>query len=153
MRYILILIGLQMRDVMGTPVPKVLAWSSTAENPVGAEYILMEKVNGVQLDEIWERLAVEVKLKVVKKIATYQEAWTSTCFSQYGGLYYKQDLPSSTPGLEYIDKEGRRIVNDRFAIGPSSSRQNSDDGRIDVEFDRGPCTYLRRELPDITTIC
>src|SRR4051812_1698284 len=45
---------LQARNVLGTPVPKVLAWSSKAEeNPVGAEYIIMEKVLGIELERVW----------------------------------------------------------------------------------------------------
>lgn len=35
------------------PVPKVLAWSSDPTNPVGAEYIIMEKASGIQLFGTW----------------------------------------------------------------------------------------------------
>ncbi|KAK9364515.1 kinase-like domain-containing protein [Lipomyces kononenkoae] len=132
-----------MRNVMGTPVPKVLAWSSKSDNTVGAEYIIMEKLQGVQLDRIWERLDVDVQLKVLKQIAKYQESWTFTCFDRFGGLYYKEDLASDTPSLVYTNKEGQRITDHRFAVGPSPSRHNSDDGRMQVEFDRGPCKLSR----------
>ncbi|RHZ68005.1 hypothetical protein CDV55_106053 [Aspergillus turcosus] len=83
-----------MRNVLGTPVPKVFFWSSTTDNAVGAEYILMENVRGVQLN--------------------------------------------SAPSAEYTDRNGQHVVDDRFAVGPSMSRQNIDDGRAEFDFDRGP---------------
>ncbi|KAL1874972.1 hypothetical protein Plec18167_005640 [Paecilomyces lecythidis] len=125
-----------MRNILKTPVPKVLAWSSQADNPVQAEYILMEKAPGVQLNEIWHRLDIEGRLNVVKKIAKYQADWTAVSFSKFGGLYYKQDLISA-PSLVYTDKEGKEVTDERFAVGPSTSRQNTDDGRMEIEFDRG----------------
>ncbi|OGM49762.1 hypothetical protein ABOM_001798 [Aspergillus bombycis] len=127
-----------MRNIMGIPVPKVYSWSSTADNAVGAEYILMENVRGVQLGTLWDQLDVEIKMKVLKKVTSYQETWARTCFSQYGSLYYKQDLASSAPCVKYTDHNGGTVVDNRFAIGPSVSRQNNDDGRIDMDVDRGP---------------
>lgn len=53
-----------------------------------------------------------------------------------------EDLGSAASPLVYTDKEGRRVTDDRFAIGPSTRRQNVDDGRMDVDFDRGPCEYF-----------
>ena len=124
---------------MATPVPEVFSWSSTADNAVGAEYILMENVQGVQLSKLWDQLDVEVKMKVLRKITSYQENWVRTCFSHYGSLYYKRDLAYSAPSIEYTDNKGMAIVNQRFSIGPSVSRQNNDDGRVEMDFDRGPC--------------
>ncbi|GAD96652.1 phosphotransferase family protein [Paecilomyces variotii No. 5] len=107
-----------MRNILKTPVPRVLAWSPQADNPVKKEYILMGKAPGVQLKEIWNRLDMEGRLHVIKKIAD-------------------QDLVSA-PSLVYTNKEGKGVVNERFAVGPSTSRQNTDDGRMEIEFDRGP---------------
>lgn len=35
-----------LRAVLELPVPEVLAYSKTSDNPVGAEYILMERLEG-----------------------------------------------------------------------------------------------------------
>ncbi|GFN11009.1 phosphotransferase enzyme family protein [Aspergillus tubingensis] len=105
---------------LSTPVPKVLAWSSNAsENPIGAEYIIMEKVRGVQLDNVWPRMDIKQRFELVKTIARYQKAWMSKSFTKYGSLYYSKDLQSS----------GCILVNE-------------DGSQIDVDFDRGPWNKL-----------
>lgn len=38
------------------PVPKVLAWSSSSDNSVGAEYIIMEEAKGTQLSQTWDEM-------------------------------------------------------------------------------------------------
>lgn len=127
-----------MRNVLHTPVPKVLSWSSKRQNPVGAEYIIMERSPGIQLDELWDQLDVSVRWKIVQNLVKYQMRWTDVCFPQFGSLYYKHDL-TAAPSLVYTNGETSGIVDDRFAIGPSTSRQNIYDGRLSVDFDRGPC--------------
>lgn len=127
-----------MRSILGTPVPKVFSWNSKADNPVGAEYIIMEKLPGVQLDQVWGKLGIEARFKVVKRIAKYQADWANMSFSQFASLYYKQDLPSAD-SLVYTNKDGEQITNGRFATGPSTGRENTDDSRKEMEFDRGPC--------------
>ncbi|KAL2839635.1 phosphotransferase enzyme family protein [Aspergillus pseudoustus] len=37
----------------GIPVPEVYGWSSTTDNPVGVEYIIMEHAAGVGADTVW----------------------------------------------------------------------------------------------------
>ncbi|EFE38458.1 hypothetical protein TRV_06882 [Trichophyton verrucosum HKI 0517] len=126
-----------VRNILGTPAPKVLGWSSGTDNPVGAEYIIMEKIPGVQLETLWNKLDVEMKVNIVKEIAGYQRGWTLTSFPQYGSIYYKEDIPNAT-SLTYTNKNGEQVTDDRFTVGPSTSRQHFDDGRASVKFDRGP---------------
>ncbi|WEW57142.1 hypothetical protein PRK78_002603 [Emydomyces testavorans] len=127
-----------VKNVLGTPAPKILGWNSKSDNPVGAEYVIMEKVKGVPLEKLWNRLDSEVKSNLVEQIAAFQRCWTLTTFVQYGGLYYKGDLPNSMSSLVYTNHKGKRITDDRFAVGPSVSRNNVHDERNQVESDRGP---------------
>lgn len=141
---------LQARNVLGTPVPRVLAWSSKAqENPVGAEYIIMEKVRGIELENVWPSMNIKDRLALVKTIAGFQKAWTSVSFKKFGGLYYAKDLDEST-GNEplYVDANGIDIIDEKFAIGPSTGRESIDDGRATINFDRGPCkiSVFKNEL-------
>lgn len=98
----------------------------------------MEKVGGVQLDKVWPRMDIKQRFELVKTISGYQKAWMSKSFTQYGILYNSKDLQSSR-GCIFMDEDGSQFEDDRFAIGPSSERGFLDDGRIDVDFDRGPC--------------
>ena len=131
---------IQVRNVLATPVPRVLAWSSKAqENSVGAEYIIMEKVLGIELEQVWSTMNIKDRFALSKTIAGFQKAWTSVSFKKFGGLYYAKDLVEST-GDEplYVDANGIDIINERFAIGPSTKREWVDNGRATIDFDRGP---------------
>ncbi|TVY45440.1 Altered inheritance of mitochondria protein, mitochondrial [Lachnellula subtilissima] len=103
----------------------VFAWSSTAqENSVGAEYIIMEKVPGIELERVWPRMKIAERFTLVKAIAGFQKAWTSVAFKKFGSLYYAKDLEERT-GNEplYIDANGVDITDAKFAIGPSTGRE------------------------------
>lgn len=129
-----------MRTKLGTPAPKVFAWSSRAdESPVGTEYIIMEKLPGVQLHAVWSEMGIEDRFKIVKDIARFQKAWMTCSFRGHGSLYYSEDLETSDPKPLYTDRNGDEVMDARFAIGPSTGRGFSDDRRSMVEFDRGPC--------------
>ncbi|KAF2463766.1 uncharacterized protein BDR25DRAFT_244807 [Lindgomyces ingoldianus] len=132
------------RNALGTPVPRVLAWNSMAqENPVGAEYIIMEKVQGIELERVWPGMSIKDKLTVVKAIAGFQKAWTSVSFKKFGGLYYAKDLDKSTEHKPlYVDANGVDIVDEKFAVGPSTGRESIDNRRATIKFDRGPWNSL-----------
>jgi len=52
-----------VRNVLHIPAPKVYAWCSRAnETPVGAEYIIMEKVPGIKLSHVWEDMHILKKI-------------------------------------------------------------------------------------------
>jgi hypothetical protein len=133
----------QAREVLRTPLPEVYAWSSRAhETPVGAEFILMEKMNGVELETVWPRMKIQDRLEVVKTIAGYQKSWASVSFEQFGSLYFADGVDGSAlPTVTYIDVEGRKVSDPRFVVGPSTGRELFDDGRGTIEFDRGPCKF------------
>jgi hypothetical protein len=131
----------QARNVLGTPVPKVYAWSSRQhENAVGAEYIIMEKLPGIELERVWAGMGIEDRFTIIKAIAKYQKAWMSVSFEKFGSLYYSADLGGQlVDGPLYTDHQGVQIANSKFAIGPSTGRESFDDGRAAIEFDKGPC--------------
>ncbi|TVY54027.1 Altered inheritance of mitochondria protein 9, mitochondrial [Lachnellula cervina] len=120
------------------------AWSSKAqENSVGAEYIIMEKVPGIELESVWPSMKIEDRLAVVKAIASFQKAWTSVSFKKFGALYYAQDLDERI-GNEplYVDANGVEVKDARFTIGPSTGRVSIDNRRATINFDRGPWDTL-----------
>ena len=142
-----------MRNVLGTPVPKVYAWSSTArENSVGAEYIIMEKSPGIQLDDVWKNMGFQERWAVTENIARYQSAWSSIHFTKFGSLYYAQDLDQRRlDGPLAIDHHGNEITNKKYAIGPSNGREFMDNEKANVSFDRGPCKTFPAVMSSLLT--
>ncbi|KAF2206699.1 hypothetical protein CERZMDRAFT_52602 [Cercospora zeae-maydis SCOH1-5] len=132
------------REVLRTPVPEVYAWSSRAqETLVGSEFILMEKINGMELENFFPGMKIQDRLEVVKAIATYQKSWASVSFMQFGSLYFPADVGESARlPLNYLDHEGRQVNDPRFVVGPSTGREMFDDGRANIKFDRGPWKSL-----------
>lgn len=106
----------------------------------------MEKVPGVPLDSVWPRMEIGDRLEVVKTIARYQEEWMSISFDHFGGLYFTQDLDGIRHQNMSYEKGGVTLLDERFAIGPSTGRERVDHGRSTVQFDRGPCKSLHYEL-------
>lgn len=98
----------------------------------------MEKAPGVQLNEFWPNMDIKARFEVVKAIAGYQHAWMSTSFAQYGSLYYSCDIDNPKTCV-LIKSDGSQVKESRFAVGLSVGRDHLDDGRIAVDFDRGPC--------------
>ncbi|RAQ44971.1 hypothetical protein AFGD_008158 [Aspergillus flavus] len=58
-----------VRAHTAVPVPNVIAWSSDASNPIGSEYILMEKARGRQLVDVWGDMNQLQGFKFIKNLA------------------------------------------------------------------------------------
>ena len=100
----------------------------------------MEKVPGISLDQAWAKMDIRDRFTVVKAIARYQKAWMSVSFLKYGSLYYAQDLDERTQQSPlFVDQHNVEVSNSRYAVGPSTGRGFVDEGKVDVDFDRGPC--------------
>ncbi|KAF3491941.1 uncharacterized protein GIQ15_01458 [Arthroderma uncinatum] len=55
------------------PIPAILDWSDDPTNPVGSAYIIMEHVGGVLLQEAWEDMSFEEKIKCIGAICTRRD--------------------------------------------------------------------------------
>ncbi|KFY43429.1 hypothetical protein V494_01999 [Pseudogymnoascus sp. VKM F-4513 (FW-928)] len=78
----------------GIPVPCVYAWSSTNDNAVGTEYIIMEKAPGQPLEDRWFSLTKKESVHLVTSYIEIERKLFSLPIDAYGGLYYKENLPS-----------------------------------------------------------
>ncbi|BDD57602.1 hypothetical protein MAP00_002953 [Monascus purpureus] len=116
----------------GICTPKVYAWCSTKTNPVGSEYIVMEKLGGTPLGDIWYSMTPREQHSMMKKIVHWEAQLMSLSFPAYGSIYYCKDLTSekkiSLPGQKDFE----------FCIGPISHYSWWHDGRNMLNVDRGP---------------
>ncbi|KAJ5791178.1 uncharacterized protein N7518_008189 [Penicillium psychrosexuale] len=97
------------------PVPKVLAWSADSTNPVGAEYIVMERVPGVQIFKKWDEMGESNRISIIKRLTQWESELAEISFPASGSLYHKSSLSdheliSLDPS---VDPEGL------FCVGPS----------------------------------
>ncbi|RYP57608.1 hypothetical protein DL769_009386 [Monosporascus sp. CRB-8-3] len=154
-------------SILGLPVPKVLAWSMEADNPVQSEYIIMEEAAGTQLGEVWETLPLETKLEIVKDLVTVERKLLSVSFTQfvssspldltclllpfvadttapgirYGSLYFAHH---GFPGCVEARAEGDlpaslcAEIERRYVVGPVADRDFWEGERKSMAIDRGP---------------
>lgn len=92
------------------PVPRIHAWNSDASNPVGAEYMILDKIKGTPASHSWGDLSEEVKKTVVSQVARYFLEIFSLRFESAGSLYLSPLSPQflvgpviSTPFYRALD--------------------------------------------------
>ncbi|GFG01700.1 hypothetical protein CNMCM6936_008802 [Aspergillus lentulus] len=73
---------------------KFYAWCSTKANPVGAGYIIMEKLDGIPLGEIWYTMTPKQQHKIMKQIVEWEVQFMPLEFPAFGSLYYQKGLPT-----------------------------------------------------------
>lgn len=130
------------RTVLELPVPKVFGWSASADRTdVGAEYILMEKVEGVELYQRYKNLRSE-GFEVTNQINAMERAFVCRRFSQIGSLYYKEDVEPALQGRPLYAEGAEDDVSARFRIGPYVDWDIWRGTRANVEADRGPCMFV-----------
>ncbi|EPE36982.1 Protein kinase-like (PK-like) [Glarea lozoyensis ATCC 20868] len=123
----------------GVPAPKILGYSTTSNNAVGSEYIIMEKVHGRDLGDIWYELSEKERLKVLSQAGKLESILFSIPLPAYGSVYHKSDLGV---GSESVDFKGGDLDATQFSIGPDVAQKWWYDGRDDLPFSRGPFTKI-----------
>ncbi|KAG2420999.1 hypothetical protein HFD88_000614 [Aspergillus terreus] len=131
-----------VRNILDIPAPKVYEFSSPADNPVGAEYIIMERSQGVELSKHWDELRGPAKFEIVKQLVQFEKSLSSSHFPMYGSLYCAKDLPGVSPGQIIQSASENAAIKPVFAVGPTTNRTFFDDGRDAVNVERGPWASL-----------
>lgn len=127
-----------VRNILDIPAPQVYAWNSSSQNPVGAEYIFMEKCSGVELHKVWNTITERQKAEIITKLVNYEAAFVSSTLPAYGSLYYAKDLDSKNIGHTVVARQGKGRNSSKFAIGPTTDRHYFDHDRADATSNRGP---------------
>lgn len=99
----------------GVPVPKIYGYSATSQNPIGSEYMILEKVAGKELGKAWLELTPKQRLHIVEQVVEAEALLFSIDIPANGSIYYKRDLPSE---IESVDIPGKGSL-DGFCIGPN----------------------------------
>ncbi|KAI0325159.1 hypothetical protein GY45DRAFT_1330698 [Cubamyces sp. BRFM 1775] len=137
-----------LRTEHGIPTPVVRAWCSRAESsPVGIEYILYDKIPGVQLallDRSNLPLVDDPFIEILLTIQAIETRLAKVAFSQIGSIYYKEDVPEPLRNRPLYAKWITPKANSaRFCIGPTVDREFWRAGRSALDIDRGPWPDVR----------
>ena len=130
-----------LRTELEIPVPKVFAWSTTSDNPVGCEYIIMEEASGDALNTVWPTLEVDKKFAVIDGILSLQDRLLqgSVELGGYGSLYFAEDAVALGMSNHVLVTK----TSARFCLGPLATQDFLDLRVIAAGVDRGPCNSPR----------
>lgn len=119
----------------GVPVPKIYTYAATSQNPVGSEYIIMEKVAGKDLGEVWFDMTSKQRLELVTQVVDMETLLFSLDLPANGSIFYKRDLPIE---LESVEIPGTGEL-DGFCIGPDVQLRWWYQERAQLPIYRRPC--------------
>ncbi|KAF2235077.1 hypothetical protein EV356DRAFT_523458 [Viridothelium virens] len=140
--------------ILSIPMPKVLAWSATDQNPVDTEYIIMEEAKGSPLQEVWHDLQLRTKRDIIHEIIDVERKLLSVSFDRVGSLYFNDcSVPDCAPMLATAgSQELCDTIQSRFCIGPIVRREFWEKERSEMRQHHGNTSreYLesvaRREI-------
>ncbi|GMG13725.1 unnamed protein product [Aspergillus oryzae] len=69
------------------PVPRIITYQSSRENPIGFEWIIMTKMPGRPLKELWRSLSFSAKTSLVGEFAAYSSCLFRNQLQGIGNLY------------------------------------------------------------------
>ncbi|KAJ1334143.1 phosphotransferase [Microdochium nivale] len=154
-----------LRQHTTIPVPRTVAWQTSRANPLGYEWVLMDKVPGVQLAQLWDHMPLQKKFAFADSMAVFMnQLWSCELkFTEIGSLYHRMpagqentDLdtahsypfltPATTPNIPSANKD------QRFRVGPAIDGAFYNGRRIHLGSYRGPfksCCQWANALIDV----
>ena len=69
-------------------VPRIISYTSSASNELGFEWILMEKLDGVPLNDVWDAMPFNSKVDLTVKFAGFMKQLQACKFPLLGNLYF-----------------------------------------------------------------
>jgi Phosphotransferase enzyme family len=80
---------MMMAATLGIPVPRIYSFDSSAQNPLGLEWSLMEFIQGSSFED-WDYASGNSSdsLRILGQLASHLETLRSVAFSQIGNLYF-----------------------------------------------------------------
>ncbi|TDL17717.1 kinase-like protein [Rickenella mellea] len=80
-----------IRKNTSIPVPEIVAYDSSCDNPIGYEYVLMSRVSGTSLDKVYKNLTKYQMSDIIDELVDVLDQLHSTSWSQIGGLKFGAD--------------------------------------------------------------
>ena len=77
-----------LRANTSIPLPRVIAWNSNQSNELTFEWIFMEKIGGVTVQNVWRKVSWEDKLHLIDKVAGMITQMRECKFDRIGALFF-----------------------------------------------------------------
>ncbi|KAH6954518.1 kinase-like domain-containing protein [Fusarium avenaceum] len=108
--------------ISNIPIPRPVMFCTHQNTPTGLEWIMMTKLDGVTLHNIWPRLDAFQKIYAVRQIASFQFSLFSREFCRIGNLYPETSLePQRIVSIPFFQGGRAWKVNNRGPF-PNSSQ-------------------------------
>ncbi|KAF8514101.1 kinase-like domain-containing protein [Hysterangium stoloniferum] len=140
-----------VREVLGIHAPRVFAWNADATaGSVGAEYIIMEKLSGVESHNRWLHIAKAPQVSpLLNGVFDIECKFECAPFSQIGSLYFRDDVPADLRDRPLFRPDSlpshnpellRKLdaAKEKYRIGPIADRQWWRSERAEMIYDHGP---------------
>jgi hypothetical protein len=118
------------REVLRLRVPRVITWSGAKGdgiNRVGANYIIMEEVQGVRLGQRWMQFEEgRDVLPIMNSLVNLEAQFETLRFSQIGSLYFKDDVAEHLQAIPLLSGNTDPTIqklSERYRVGPLVDRQ------------------------------
>jgi hypothetical protein len=129
-----------VRNHTAIPVPAVVRYDASWNNPLGREYTLLERVRGRSVDTMYDELSEDVKIRLVKQLTDILLTISQKDWSHVGGL-------RMTANGEY---EPGPVMEDTFWMLPDIKKYWGDTETVETLNPKGPyanqVTYVQAYL-------
>lgn len=120
-----------LRANTSIPVPQVFAWNSNSKNELRFEWILMAKIDGIPLIDVWRKVPWERKLKLTETIAEMVKQLRTCKFDRMGGLYFKSAVERGPNKLGNTDGLNSSLINLAVTKSPTADLESHSDRHQD----------------------
>ena len=117
------------------PVPIIYAYDSSSDNPLGLEWILMEKIDGKPIAWYWDDMEYDSKLRFTKLMADWNSQLSKITSNKIGSVY-----------MQYTKS---RL---EFYVGFSTNHMLRQENRLQYNAFRGPFASLQEFYESVLAI-
>jgi hypothetical protein len=132
-----------VRQYTSIPVPELTAYESSAQNELGYEWLLMTKIEGVPVKDVWDDMTQDEKMRFTDELSRYTKQLQSFNFSQIGSLYFAsvwKQVGAKEPSMKQTGFQNA-VKKSSFCVDPDSHNipphEISTQSRIEVDIDIG----------------
>jgi hypothetical protein len=126
--------------IHGIPIPKVFDWNSSASNPIGSEYIIMERVQGKELADTWHTMTFKERMAAVEKVVDIERMLFGIQFPASGSLFFKDSLDAQVKSVDMPKNTSLEEIS-KFCIGPSTEYLWWYQKRNELATNHRPCKH------------